>query len=95
MGEIARKTQQSLSVVTGSTGLLLDKSGWEKARQQRVGVAREYIGNVGKVINAQVSVFAALCRGDTAGLVNNARLYLPAAWSEARKRCQAAGIPAQ
>jgi SRSO17 transposase len=94
MREVGRKTQQSLVAVAGSVGLLLDESGWEKAGQKSVGVARQYIGNVGKVTNAQVGVFAALCRGDKAGLIN-ARLYLPAAWSADSKRCQAAGIPAQ
>ena len=94
MGEVAGKTQQSLSVLVGSAGLLLDESGWEKAGQKSVGVARQYIGNVGKVTNAQVGVFAALCKGDKVGLVG-ARLYLPAAWSEDRKRCQAAGIPTE
>jgi len=94
MGEVARKTQQSLSAVGGSSGLLLDESGWEKAGQKSVGGARQYISNVGKVTNAQVGVFSALCKGDKAGLVN-ARLYLPAAWSADGKRYQAAGIPAQ
>jgi len=92
MGEVARKTQHSLSIVAGSAGLLLDESGWEKAGQKSVGVARQYIGNVGKVTNAQVGVFAALCKGDKAGLVN-ARLYLPQVWSEDSKRCGQAGIP--
>jgi SRSO17 transposase len=94
MGEVAHKTQQSLSLVAGSVGLLLDESGWEKSGQKSVGVARQYIGNVGKVTNAQVGVFAALCKGDKAGLVN-ARLYLPQAWSEDSKRCQQAGIPVE
>jgi SRSO17 transposase len=99
IGEVARKTQASLAGLSGSQGLLLDETGppgggWEKAGQKSVGVARQYIGNVGKVTNAQVGVFAALCKGDKVGLVS-ARLYLPQAWSEDCKRCEQAGIPLQ
>ena len=57
-----------------------------------MGVARQYIGQVGKVYNAQVGVFAALVRGERVGIVN-ARLYLPAGWSADQPRCKAAGMP--
>lgn len=93
MGEVARQTQASLEAVVGQKGLLLDESGWEKSGTQSVGVARQYIGNVGKVSNAQVGVFAVLVRGNEAGLVN-ARLYLPAEWTNSPARCARAGIPA-
>lgn len=32
-------------------GLLIDESGWEKSGKKSVGVARQYIGQVGKVAN--------------------------------------------
>ena len=92
MRTVATQTQQSLSRLKGQQGLLLDESGWEKAGTKSVGVARQYIGQVGKVCNAQVGVFAALVRGERVGIVN-ARLYLPTGWSIDQPRCKAAGIP--
>jgi len=52
-------------------------------------VARQYIGQVGKVANGQVGVFAALTRG---GLVG-AWLCLPAEWTDNALSCAAASVP--
>lgn len=92
MMEVARNTNQSLEPLKGEQGLLLDESGNEKAGKHSVGVARQYIGNVGKVCNSQVGVYAGLSRADKIGLVG-ARLYLPREWIEDKKRCARAGIP--
>jgi SRSO17 transposase len=94
MREVAENTNQSLELLPGKTGLLLDESGNEKAGKQSVGVARQYIGNVGKVCNSQVGVYAGLSRGDKIGLVG-ARIYLPREWTSDKKRCEKAGIPKQ
>lgn len=51
MMEVARNTDRSLAHLPGEQGLLLDESGNEKAGTGSVGVARQYIGNVGKVCN--------------------------------------------
>jgi SRSO17 transposase len=74
------------------TGLLIDESGWKKAGTHSVGVARQYLGSLGKVDNGQVAVFASLVQGDRVGLLNT-RLYLPESWISDRKRCHRAGIP--
>jgi SRSO17 transposase len=74
------------------TGLLIDESGWKKAGKRSVGVARQYLGSLGKVDNGQVAVFASLVQGDKVGLINT-RLYLPESWTSDRKRCKQAGIP--
>ena len=92
MKEVARKTNRSLESLAGEKGLILDESGNEKAGSRSVGVARQYIGNVGKVCNAQVGVYAGLSRGDKISLVG-AKLYLPKVWTDDKKRCQKAGIP--
>ena len=84
MDEVARQVQATLAVETGEVGLLLDECGWEKAGTKSVGVARQYIGQVG--------VFAVLSRGPSAGLVGGP-LYLPAAWCADAARCQQARIP--
>jgi SRSO17 transposase len=91
--EVARRVQASLLLLGGEQGLLLDECGWEKAGTQSGGVARQYIGQVGKVSSGQVGVFAALCRGTHAGLVG-ARLYLPQAWCLDAGRCARAHVPA-
>src|SRR5215204_1947985 len=90
--DVARKTNRSLESLAGEKGLILDESGNEKAGKKSVGVARQYIGNVGKVCNAQVGVYAGLSRADKISLVG-ARLYLPREWTSDKKRCEKAGIP--
>lgn len=92
MAEVGRSTNESLEALSGEKGLLLDESGNEKAGKQSVGVARQYIGNTGKVCNAQNGVYAGLSRGDKIGLVGG-RLYLPKEWTDDKKRCRKAGIP--
>lgn len=74
------------------TGLIIDESGWEKKGNKSVGVGRQYCGNVGKVANSQVAVFACLNNGDFASMVD-ARLYLPEDWCNNAQRCDEAGIP--
>lgn len=75
-----------------SLGLIIDESGWEKSGKKSVGVARQYIGQVGKVSNGQVGVFAGLTDGVQVGLVQG-RLYLPKQWTDDKERCDKAGIP--
>ena len=48
MRDVAKKTNESLEFLKGEKGLILDESGNEKAGEKSVGVARQYIGNVGK-----------------------------------------------
>lgn len=76
------------------TGLIIDESGWVKKGYKSVGVGWQYCGNVGKVSNSQVAVFACLSNGDFASLVDG-RLYLPKDWCDDPKRCDEAGIPEQ
>ena len=92
MDEVARQVQATLAAETGEVGLLLDECGWEKAGTKSVGVARQYIGQVGKLSNGQVGVFAVLSRGPSAGLVGG-QLYLPAVWCADAARCEQARIP--
>lgn len=92
MKDVAENTNLSLECLVGEKGLILDESGNEKAGKNSVGVARQYIGNVGKVCNSQVGVYAGLSRADKIGLVG-AKLYLPKKWTTDKKRCEKAGIP--
>jgi len=74
------------------TGLIIDESGWVKKGNKSVGVGWQYCGNVGKISNSQVAVFACLSNGDFASMVD-ARLYLPKDWCDDPARCEEAGIP--
>lgn len=74
------------------TGLIIDESGWVKKGDKSVGVGWQYCGNVGKIANPQVAVFACLSNGDFASMVD-ARLYLPLDWCNDPARCQEAGMP--
>lgn len=91
MRDVARNTNRSLESLKGEKGLILDESGNEKAGEKSVGVARQYIGQVGKVCNSQVGVYAGLSRGDKISLVG-AKLYLPKEWTSDQKRCRKVGI---
>jgi SRSO17 transposase len=95
MNEVCCQTAKSFDLLPAAQrGLLLDESGWEKSGVKSVGVARQYIGNVGKITNAQVGVFAALSQGEYVGLVGS-RLFLPKEWTDDADRCQAAGVPVE
>jgi len=74
------------------TGLIIDESGWRKQGKDSVGVARQYLGNIGKVDNGQVGVFAGLVQGNRV-CITDVRLYLPEIWVNDRERCLKAGIP--
>lgn len=98
MDSMSQKLHGTLSSPSESTtspnslGLIIDESGWEKSGKKSVGVARQYIGQVGKVSNGQVGVFAGLTDGTQVGLVQG-RLYLPKEWTKDKARCDAAKIP--
>ncbi len=64
--------------------LIFDESSFAKKGQASAGVARQWNGRLGKVDNCQVGVFATLCRGELATLIDT-RLYLPKAWCQGQK----------
>jgi len=71
---------------------VVDDTGFVKQGVKSVGVARQYSGTLGKVANCQVGVFLAYVSERGHALVDKA-LYLPEAWTAARARCRAAGVP--
>lgn len=88
--QIAKETDALLG---GSDSVfLIDESAFAKKGRHSAGVDRQWNGRLGKVDNCQVGVFASLCRGEMASLVD-ARLYLPKSWTEDDARCHRAAIP--
>lgn len=72
--------------------LLFDESAFANKGDASAGVARPWNGRLGKVDNGQVGVFAALCQGDLATLIDT-RWYVPEAWANDGPRCEKAAIP--
>jgi SRSO17 transposase len=92
MGQVAQDVDAAFSKGKGKKGLLIDESGWKKSGKHSVGVARQYLGNIGKTDNGQVGVFLALTQADKVALVQG-RLYLPQVWTNNPTRCAKAKIP--
>lgn len=88
--QIARETDTLLG--SSESVLIFDESGFAKKGKSSAGVARQWNGRLGKVDNCQVGVFATLCRGEMASLIDT-RLYLPEDWTNDSKRCEKASIP--
>jgi SRSO17 transposase len=71
--------------------IIFDESGFAKKGDDSIGVARQYSGNIGKVDNCQVGVFAAYTSPHGYSLIDK-RLYVPEYWfsdeySERREKC--------
>jgi len=74
--------------------LIIDESGFKKKGDDSAGVYKQYCGNIGKVDNCQVGVFAAYASSQGYALIDK-RLYIPEPWfsdayREKRDKC---GIP--
>ena len=91
LDQIAQEASQRLGTDEG-TSLIIDESGIPKKGRHSVGVGRQWCGQIGKVDNCQVGVFAALSRDSDVTLIDE-RLFLPQDWTDDDRRCQAAGIP--
>ena len=75
--------------------LIIDESGIPKKGKKSVGVSRQWCGQMGKVENCQVGVFAALCHGNYVSLTD-VRLFLPEeSWINDKERCLEAGVPTE
>ena len=71
---------------------MLDETGVVKKGTHSAGVAKQYVGCVGKVENAQVGVFLAYASPQGVAFLDRA-LYLPEEWTDDPARCRQAGIP--
>jgi SRSO17 transposase len=71
---------------------IIDDTGFRKQGRHSVGVARQYLGEIGKQDSCQVAVSLSLANA-WASLPVAFRLYLPKDWAEDRARRQKAGVP--
>ena len=72
--------------------LVIDDTGFAKKGNCSVGVARQYIGRVGKIDNGQVAVCTSLASGQMS-TTTDIRLYMPESWCDDPQRCEKAGVP--
>jgi len=72
--------------------LVVDESGVRRWGSKSVGIARQYLGSVGKVDNGQVGVYLTYASEEATGFLN-ARLFIPEQWFASPRRCCEAGIP--
>lgn len=91
---MAQVDQQADELLGGTLDscLVIDETGIHKKGTKSVGVAPQWCGQLGKVENCQVGVFAALAHGSQVALTDT-RLYLPKEWIRSPKRCKKAGVP--
>jgi len=94
-GELMDYVSQQAGSHFGSNkliGLHIDETGVRKKGKYSIGVERQYCGNIGKVDNSQVAVYAALSQGDFATLIDS-KLYLPKSWTSDKQRLDIAQVP--
>ena len=72
--------------------LVVDESSFAKCGNKSVGVARQYLGSLGKIANGQVAVFLAYASSQGHTLLDT-RLYLPEEWTSDPQRLAEAGVP--
>ena len=71
---------------------IIDDTGFRKQGHHSVGVARQYLGEIGKQDNCQVAVSLSVANA-WASLPVAFRLYLPKAWTYDQARRKAAHVP--
>ena len=95
--EVVKHVARDVDTLLGGQAdscLILDDTGIPKKGKFSVGVARQYCGELGKVDNCQVAVFAVMSCGDREAPVGF-KLYLPGEWVDDPARCRRAKIPAE
>jgi len=90
MIELTRQVGAEIGEADGV--IVFDPSGFQKKGKDSVGVARQWLGRLGKVDNGQVGVYMGYASRQEHALVD-LRLYLPKEWAKDRIRRKACGVP--
>jgi SRSO17 transposase len=90
MKELA--TQVGREIGRPDAVIVFDPSGVQKKGSHSVGVARQWLGRLGKVENCQVGVYMGYVSAQEHALVDM-RLYLPKEWAKDRIRRKVCGVP--
>ena len=86
--------REAVPVLGAMEAWIVDETGWLKQGKNSVGVQHQYCGAVGKQANCQVCVEIVVSSGEIAAPVAG-QLYLPESWTQDRRRCEEAGVPAE
>ena len=89
--ELVRQVGTELGEPNGV--LVFDPSAFPKKGTESVGVQRQWCGRLGKIDNCQVGIYLAYVSCREHALVDF-RLYLPKEWTDRKRRCRKAGVPA-
>jgi SRSO17 transposase len=90
--ELARQIGTELGEDDGV--LVFDPSAFAKKGTESVGVQRQWCGRLGKVDNCQVGIYLGYVARRDHALVDF-RLFLPKDWTQRKRRCAKAGVPAE
>ena len=90
MRELARQVGKEIGQADGV--VVFDPSGFQKKGDDSVGVARQWLGRLGKVENCQVGIYMGYASRQGHALVD-LRLYLPEEWAKDKTRREACGVP--
>ena len=90
MAELGRQVGAEIGRPDGV--IVFDPSGFGKKGKASVGVARQWLGRLGKVDNGQVAVYMGYASAEEHALVD-VRLYLPKEWIQEKSRRKACGVP--
>ena len=88
--EMARLVDEHLGSDDGI--VVVDESGVRRWGDKSVGIARQYLGSVGKVENGQVGVYLTYASEHGQAFLDT-RLFIRQEWFDDPERCRAAGIP--
>ena len=88
--ELNRQVAESLA--EEDAVLVVDPSGFAKKGSASVGVARQWLGRLGKVDNGQVGIYLGYVARNEHALVD-VRLYLPDEWARDCTRRERCGVP--
>jgi SRSO17 transposase len=90
-----RLQQRVASGQTDSDVGTLDETSHPKKGNKTPGVKRQHCGATGKKDNCAVTVHLGCARANGFRVLLDGELFLPEDWSDARERCDQAGIPAE
>lgn len=90
LSELARQVGKEIGQTDGV--IVFDPSGFKKCGKDSVGVARQWLGRLGKVDNGQVAVYMGYASREEHALVN-ARVFLPREWISDRRRRAKCHVP--
>ena len=95
-GQLIEELAQQIGRELGESDgvLVFDPSGFKKQGKESVGVARQWLGRLGKIDNGQVGIYLGYVSRKEHALVD-VRLYLNKEWAKDKPRRKKCGVPSE